>query len=315
MSQRDWFEKDYYAVLGVDSSASPEEIKKAYRKLAQRYHPDANKGDASAEKRFKEVSEANSILSNAAKRKEYDEMRRLVEAGGQRFYGFGPSHPGGGGNVRVNIGDLFGDEGGSGLFDDLMGGFGFRGRPRRGHDIETEAQLSFDQAVHGTTVDISGGKVRIPPGVRDGARIKVARRGGAAAQGGEPGDMYVRVSVEPHPLFVRGTNGDLTITVPITFPEASLGARVEVPTLGEPVVVKIPSGTRSGKTFRVKGKGGPGPKGGEGDLYVTVMVEVPQKLSKKEKELLEQFAQAHAGHPREHLERFMSSGSDDRRAS
>ncbi|MFN2390288.1 MAG: DnaJ C-terminal domain-containing protein [Actinomycetota bacterium] len=313
MSQRDWFEKDYYAVLGVPKDASKADIRKAYRKLAQKHHPDAGEGNASAE-RFKEISEAHSVLSNDEKRKEYDEMRRLVDAGGQRFYGFGPSHPGGGGNVRINIGDLFGDEGSGTVFEDLLGGFGFGGRPRRGQDVETAARLSFEQAVNGTTLTIGGHKVRIPPGVGDGARIRVPGRGGGVADG-SPGDLYVRVSVEPHPIFTRGPNGDLSLTLPVTFTEAALGAHLEVPTLEEPVVVKIPPGTRTGKTLRVKGRGGPRPKGGRGDLYVKVEVEVPQKLSRRERELLEQFAEVHRGDPRAHLDEHLNATSPDRQAS
>ena len=189
MSQRDWMDKDYYGILGVSKDASKAEIKKAYRKLAQQYHPDANKGDAQAEKRFKEVSEAHAILSNDEKRAEYDQMRQFVEAGGQRFYGFRPG--GGGGNVRVNIGDigdLFGGGAGGGLFDDL---FGFRGpnQPQRGNDLEARAALSFEDAVFGSTVEVNGTKVRIPPGVKNGARIKAAGRGEPGPNGGPPDNL------------------------------------------------------------------------------------------------------------------------------
>lgn len=305
MAQRDWVDKDYYEILGVSKDASKEQIKKAYRKLAQRYHPDANKGNPQAETRFKEISEAHSILSNDEKRKEYDEMRRLVEAGGQRFYGFRPG--GGGGNVRVNIGDmgdLFGDEG---LFDDLFGGFGFRSRaPRKGEDRETEVRLSFEQAVNGTTVDLPrAGKVRIPPSVGDGARIRVPGRGGPAPSGGQPGDLYVRVNVDPHPIFARGQHGDLMVTVPVTIAEAALGANVDVPTLDGAVTVKIPPGTPSGKILRVRGRGAPKPRGGRGDLLAKVEVQIPQKLSKKERELLEEFAALHRSSPRERLDKYL----------
>ncbi len=296
MGQRDWMEKDYYKVLGVAKTATKDEIKKAYRKLAQRFHPDANKGDKDAEARFKEISEAHAVLTNDEKRKEYDQMRTFVEAGGERFYGF---QPGGQGSVRVNVGDLFGDVGGgAGLFDDL---FGFRA-PMKGQDLETHATLGFHDAVYGTTVDINGAKVRIPPAVRDGARIRVPRRGAPGPQGGESGDLYVVVNVARHPVFEQGGSGDLRVHVPVTFTEAALGAQVAVPTLDGTVTVKVPPGTNHGKTLRVKGRGGPRPKGGDGDLLVTIEVEVPQKLSKKERELLEQFAAVHKGSPRAHLE-------------
>jgi molecular chaperone DnaJ len=301
MAQRDWVDKDYYAVLGVGKTASKEEIKKAYRKLAQQFHPDANKGDAGAEARFKEISEAHSILSNDAKRAEYDQMRSLIDAGGHRTYGFRPGH--GGDNVRVDIGDI-GDLFGGGGFEDL---FGFR-RPRRGSDMETEVSLSFEDAVAGTTVTVPGGtKVRIPPAVADGARIKVSGRGEKGGRNGEAGDLFVKVNVKPHPVFSLGKNGTLEVRVPITFPEAALGAKVQVPTLGAPVTVKIPPGTPHGKAFRVKGKGAPGRSGGQGDLIVRVEVAVPQKLSRKEKDLLEKFAAEHDEPVRAHLDEYLNT--------
>lgn len=307
MAQREWAEKDYYQVLGVSKDASKEEIKKAYRKLAQRYHPDANKDDPTAEARFKEVSEAHSILANDEKRREYDEFRRLVESGGHRVYGY---PPGGQGGVRINIGDLFGGGAGGGedLFEDLLGGFGFRGGAARGRDVETEHTLSFDEAVSGTQVSLADGtRVRIPPGVKDGSRIKVSGKGEAGPRGGR-GDLYVRVRVAPHPVFSMGDKpGDLRIEVPVTYPEAALGAKIEVPTLDGSVTVKVPAGTPSGKTLRVKGRGAPKRGGGRGDLLVTVRVEVPRKLSRKEKEALEQFASVHGDSPRAHLHDYMGT--------
>jgi len=298
VAQRDWLEKDYYKVLGVSKSASKEEIKRAYKKLARQYHPDANKGDKEAEQRFKEISEAHSILTNDERRKEYDQIRSYAESGRVPF-GFG-----GGGGRRVHvgdIGDLFGDVGGVGdLFEEV---FGFSGRRRKGQDIQTEAHLTFEEAVEGTTFELADGtKVRVPPGVKNGSRIKVPGRGGPAPQGAMPGDLYVRVNVEPHAFFSMAGKGDLAIKVPVRFTEAALGARVQVPTLNGVVTVKIPPGTRAGKKLRVKGKGGPRPSGGRGDLIVEVDVEVPQKLSRREKDLLEQFADAHRANPRAHLE-------------
>ncbi|HYO61321.1 MAG TPA: DnaJ C-terminal domain-containing protein [Actinomycetota bacterium] len=300
MAQRDWLEKDYYATLGVSSTASKDEIKKAYRKLAQRYHPDTNKGDASAEARFKEISEAHAVLSNDEKRKEYDEIRKY---GGRRGFGFTPGSPGGGRNVRVDLGDLFGGNGSGVDIGDLFGGFGFRG-PRKGADAEADVTLSFEQAVEGTTIELgSGTKVRIPPAVTDGTRIRVPGKGSPGPQGGEPGDLFVNVRVRPHPVFSQGRDGDLVVEVPVTFPEAALGANVPVPTLDGQVTVKVPSGTQHGRTLRVRGKGGPRPRGGHGDLLVKISVEVPRKLSKKEREALERFAEVHDASPRAGLER------------
>jgi molecular chaperone DnaJ len=315
MSQRDWMDKDYYAVLGVSKDASKADIKKAYRKLAQQYHPDANKGDAAAEKRFKEISEAHAILSNDEKRAEYDQMRQFVEAGGQRFYGFRPG--GGGGNVRVNIGDIgdiFGGGAGGGLFEDL---FGFRGpnQPQRGADLEARADLAFEDAVYGSTVEVNGRKVRIPPGVKNGARIRAAGRGEAGPNGGPAGDLYVVVNVQPHPYFAQGKDGDLIVSVPVTIAEAALGTKVTVPTLDGQVTLKVPAGTRHGKTLRARGKGGPRPGGGTGDLLAKVEVEVPQKLTKEEKELLEKFAAAHKATPRAHLDEAVKKQTGDRKAS
>ena len=310
MSQRDWADKDYYKVLGVTKAATKDEIKKAYRKLAQKFHPDANEGDDAAEARFKEISEAHAILSNDEKRAEYDEIRRFMESGGDRFYGF---RPGGQGSVRVNIGDLFGDAGGGGNpFEDLFG-FGPR-RAQRGQDLETSVRLSFEDAVSGVTRSINGANVRIPPGVKDGQRIKVAGKGGAS-NGGPSGDLYVVVAVEPHHLFTQGGSGDVHLRLPISFTEAALGANVTVPTLDGQVTLKIPAGTQNGKTFRVKGKGGLRPGGGPADLLVTVEVMVPTKLTKQEKQSLEQFAAAHKASPRPHIDEQIETRVSEPKAS
>ncbi len=364
--QREWFEKDYYRVLGVPESASAKEIKSAYRKLSREYHPDANAGDAAAEERFKEVSAAYDVVGNAERRKEYDEVRRL----GPAAAGF----PGGGGaggfhfQDGADLGDLLG-----GLFN--RGGRGRGGRgPHRGTDLETELHLSFDDAAHGLTTAVHltsdaachtcngsgaapgtvphrcsrcggqgvvsdnqglfslsspcpacGGrgvtiddpcptcrgtgverrprevKMRVPAGVDDGQRIRLKGRGGPGQNGGPPGDLYVVVRVASHPIFERHGR-DLAVTVPITFPEATLGADISVPTLdGGSVKVRIPAGTRSGRTFRVKGKGVETPKG-SGDLLATVEVAVPSKLSSAERKALEAFQAASDGaSPREHL--------------
>jgi molecular chaperone DnaJ len=311
-------EKDYYSTLGISDSATKDEIKKAYRKLAQQYHPDANKGDAAAETRFKEISEAHAVLSNDEKRREYDQIRAYAGGGG---YGFAPGG-GGGRRVRVNIGDigdlsdLLGDQGG--MFEDLLGGFGFRSGPRtaRGRDVETEVHLDFEDSIDGAAITTTSGvKAKIPAGVGDGARIKLAGKGEPGVNGGPAGDLYVRVRVKPHPIFGRAATGDLTVTVPVTIAEAALGTKVEVPTIDGSVTVKIPSGTQHGKKLRVKGRGGPAPKGGQRDLIVSIAVEIPAKLGKKEKEALEHFAEVHKESPRSALDAYLKKTSKERRAS
>ena len=362
--QREWFEKDYYKELGVSDTSTEKDITRAYRKLAKQFHPDANPG---AEDKFKAVQAAYDVLGDAAKRKEYDEVRRLGPVGAGGFRPFD-------GSFRVDdLGDLFG-----GLFNRARGRSGASQPgtqatgPRRGEDLETQLHLSFLDAVNGMTATVNvtsdavcsgchgtgaapgtspvicpncggrgvtddnqgffsfsqpcGGcagsgmkveqpcqncrgsgverrprqvKVRVPAGVDDGQRIRVKTRGGAGQNGGPPGDLYVVVSVAPHDLF--GRNGkDLTLTVPITFAEAALGATVKVPTLEAPVSVKIPPGTKSGRTFRVRGHGVP-MTAGAGDLLVTVEVSVPQQLDDSQRQAVEQLADVFPQSPRSHL--------------
>ena len=318
MSQRDWTDKDFYKILGVDKEAPKDDIKRAYRKLAQKHHPDANKGDKGAEQRFKEISEAHSVLTNDDKRREYDQMRAFVDAGGQRFYGFDPRGPGGGqGNVRINVEDLQdlfgGDAGGGSVFEDLFG-FRSRGRQRQGRDIETEVTLDFEDAVNGATVTLpnSSTKVRIPAGIGDGARIRVAGKGEPAPADGVAGDLFVRVHVLPHEVFELGKNGDLIVNLPLTIAEAALGAKIQVPTLDAPVTVKVPAGTNSGKTLRVRGQGAARQGGGTGDLLVKVDVEVPKKLSRREKQLLEEFQETHKDSPRKLLEAYLAKSANQK---
>lgn len=354
MSTKDWAEKDYYKILGVSKDAKPEEIKKAFRKIARDNHPDSHPGDKAAEARFKEASEANDVLSNVKKRKEYDQARSLFgSAGGFRF-------PRGGAQTSVNVedflrtasnGDGFGD-----LFGNLFGASGGRRTasrsPRRGADVEGETTISFDDAVSGTTVTMdmvsqapcqacrgtgaragtvprvcstcqgsgmhassAGGvfemtepcpdchgrgmivedpcqvchgsgrakstksmQIRIPAGVEDGQRIRIKGKGSPGENGGKAGDLYVKVTVRPHEIFGRDGH-NLTVTVPVTFPEATLGAEVEVPTLaGTTVRLRIPAGTPNGRTFRVRGRGVPRSDGSRGDLLATVEIAVPESL-------------------------------------
>jgi molecular chaperone DnaJ len=371
MSTKDWLDKDYYKILGVSKDASAAEIKKAFRKIARESHPDAHPGDKAREATFKAASEANSILSDPAKRKEYDEARSLFGGGGFRFPGAGGF---GGGASNVNIDDLFGGAGG-GLGDILGGLFGgtqpgrrpgqSSGRnPRRGSDIEGEVTIDFPDAVEGVTVTLqtategacttchgtgakpgtqpkacpvcqgsgmqsssSGGgfsfsepcrtcrgrgllieepcatchgsgqssatrtiQVKIPAGVTDAQRIRIKGRGGAGANGGAAGDLYVLVHVRQHDLF--GRKGEhLTLTVPVTFAEAALGAEIEVPTLsGQRVKIRVPSGTGSGRTLRVRGRGVGKADGEHGDLLVTIEVQVPHHLSQEAQDALRAYA-------------------------
>jgi molecular chaperone DnaJ len=371
MSTKDWIEKDYYKVLGVSKDAKPEEIKRAYRKLARDNHPDQNPGNAEAEKRFKEISEANDVLSNETKRKEYDEARRLFGGGGFRF-------PGSGSRTGAPMDDFF-RTGGESSFSDLFGGlfggtdpttrtsrFSTTRGPRRGSDVEGEVTIDFVQAIEGVTVGMqmvsdapcetchgtgakagtvprvcptcqgsgmqtstSGGvfavtepcrecrgrgmvvddpcpvchgsgrgkstktmQVRIPPGVTDNQRIRLKGKGGAGENGGAAGDLYVVVHARPHPIF--GRKGDnLTLTAPVTFTEAALGAEIEVPTLGgPPVKLRIPPGTPNGRTFRLRGKGVIKRDGSKGDLLVTVEVLVPSALNERARQALNSYAEA-----------------------
>ena len=373
--QREWFDKNYYEVLGVSETAVPKDITRAYRKLAREFHPDANPGNASAEDKFKEISAAYDVVGDETKRTEYDQVRRQGPMGGMGFgggRGGAGFNPGAGGYEGADFSDLLG-----GMFGG--GGGGRRGRqtrgraPQRGADLEAEIHLSFRDAFAGseTALHLSsdlpcetckgsgakpgtapttcqhcrgrgvaddnqgmfsfsspclvcGGagsvitspcgtcrgvgvekrarevKVRIPAGVDDGQRIKLKGRGGAGRNGGEIGDLYVIVHVDRDEIFGRdGKN--LTINVPVTFAEATLGTKLTVPTLdGKPVTLKIPAGSPTGKVFRVKGRG-VATKKVTGDLLVTVQVDVPTKLNDEQRDALEAMAAAFPAAPRDYL--------------
>jgi len=380
---KDWLDKDFYAVLGVGKDAKADEIKKKYRSLARELHPDKNPGDAKAEERFKAVSEAYDVLSDEAKRKEYDEARTLFASGG-----FGPRGGGSGpGNFNVNLEDLFGG-GEAGGFGEFLGGIFNRGRggraqpPRRGQDLESDLTISFEDTMDGVTVPLrlsseaacgschgtgakagtvpricptcsgsgqtarnAGGfafaeactdcrgrgmivddpctacrgsgrgistrtvQARIPAGVKDGARIRLAGKGGPGERGGPNGDLFVQVRVTDHPVF--GRKGDhVTVNVPVTFVEAALGADIGVPTPRGQVTVKIPAGTANGRTFRVRGKGARRKDGTNSDVLATVEVAVPQSLSADAREALKAYGEATTDHdPRRDLRTMAGSGA------
>ncbi len=290
--QQDWFDTDFYAVLGVAPTATDAEIKKAYKNLLRDLHPDRNPGDATAEERFKKVSRAKEILADPATRKEYDEVRRLARAGGPRVGGPGGR---GAGGFTFGPGDL-----GDVDLGDLLGGFfggGFRGQrgPRPGRDVHASMTLDFVDAVRGveTTLAVGGRQVRtrIPAGVVDGQTIRLAGRGEPGSDGAPAGDLLLEVGVRPHPQFGRGgpKGRDVTVTVPVTYPQAVLGTDVDVPTLEGTVRVRVPAGSRSGRSLRVRGKGG-----GGADLYVTVDIAVPTRIDDEERALLERLAELDA---------------------
>jgi len=297
--RKEWLDTDYYAVLGVKSDASAKEIKQAYRKLAQKNHPDKNPNDATAETRFKEANEAYDVLGDPERRKEYDHTREMG------YFVGGP----GGAQQYVRVEDIMGGRGGGSPFD-LLGGLGDlfgrqTTRPRSGEDLTAEMHLSFHDSVSGTTkklnVDGQMVNVKIPKGVTDGARIRVRGKGAVGRNGGTAGDLYVTIRVADHPIF--GRNGkNLTIEVPITFVEAALGAEIDVPTLEGKVRLRIPAGTQTGKTFRVREHGVEDSKGNKGDLLVSVSVTVPEHLSDESKELLQEFVLKNPEfNPRSHL--------------
>lgn len=367
-AQREWFDKDYYNVLGVSKTATDKEITKAYRKLAKQYHPDANPGDKAAEERFKDVSAAYDVLGDAGKRKEYDQVRAAAASGAFGGSGAGgftgnPFNPGGGASGAStfsfeDLGDLFG-----GLFNR---GRGRGSGPQRGDDLTSELHLSFVDAVGGVTTSVNvtsevpcgtchgsgaqpgtspvkcaecdgrgvlddnqgvfsfsrpcpscGGRgkkiekpcktcrgtgverrgrpvnVRIPPGVLDGQQIRLKGKGGAGRNGGPSGDLYVVVHVDSHPVFGRRGN-DLTVSVPVTYAELVNGAAVKVPTLDGKVTVKVPAGSKSGRTLRVRGKGVPRTSQ-PGDLLVTVDLYVPTTLNDEHRSAIDALSKVEDG--------------------
>ncbi|MCX7522877.1 DnaJ domain-containing protein [Microbacterium sp. STN6] len=325
MASQDWFDKDFYKVLGVSKDVTPAELKKVYRKLARKYHPDSNPGDAGAEAKFKEISEAHSVLSDPEQRKEYDQIRAM--GSGARFTAPGGGQ--GGGGFEDVFGGMFGGpaggqrgytfQQGGGGFDDILGGMfgggrfgnstgGFRGAagPTRGRDVAASTTLDFVTATKGDTVHLQTAdgrpiNVKIPAGVADGQKIKLRGKGEPSPDGGQAGDIVLTVTVRKHPVFERdGLN--LRVNVPVTFAEAALGATIEVPTLaGDPVRLRVAPGTPSGRVLRVKGRGVETAKA-TGDLLAVVQIAVPSHLSKDAEEALKAFADTlPAENPRDEL--------------
>lgn len=295
--------RDYYEVLGVSKNASDDEIKKAYRKLAVKYHPDKNPGDKEAEAKFKEINEAHDVLSDKQKRARYDQFGH-AGVGGAGFGGAGGTggfsgNPFGGGAFNYNGQTFNFDFGGGGAFDDILGslfGFGNGGarRARRGADYQTSVTLTFEEAIFGTSksVSVEGKdlKVKIPAGIDDGMSIRLHGKGGPAPEGGtEPGDLYVRVRVKPHKHLTR--EGSIILSEErIGMVDAALGCEIDVETVDGVVTMKVPAGTQSGTPFKLSGHGVPFRADGDrGPHIVTIVVETPKNLSKKQKELLEEF--------------------------
>ncbi len=281
MASQDWLEKDFYKILGVSKDVTQAELKKAYRKLAKDNHPDLHPGDAKAEARFKDISEAYDVLSDVEQRKEYDAIRAM--GGGARFTA---------GN-QGGFEDVFSNFFGGGFQTGGFPGFGGFG-PQRGQDLISTATVNFIDSINGTTIKLNlrgeSVSVKVPAGIKDGQKLKLNGRGQASPNGGPAGDLVVTIKVKPHPVFTRDGD-DVRVVVPVTFTEAALGATIQVPVLGgSPVKLKVAPGTPSGRTLRVKGKGVQfGSK--QGDLLATIEVVVPAHLPAKAKELLEKFEQ------------------------
>ncbi|MBO0713700.1 MAG: DnaJ domain-containing protein [Acidimicrobiales bacterium] len=322
--QADWMEKDLYAVLGVAENADDKTISRAYRKLARELHPDTHPDDPDAAERFKEVTAAYDVLGDAAKRGEYDEFRRAVNgarSGGraragrgrpeddaaftwQRFEGGGfDADLGGGAGFDASTWTTFGGEGLDDLLEELRGRSGARARaPARGVDLEAVLELDFEDALRGLTTQVSldgpGGRqsfsVRVPAGVDDGQRLRLAGKGGPGRNGGPDGDLYVVVQVAPHPVFAR-RGRDLVVRAPISWPQAVLGAEIEVPTPEGPSLrVRVPAGTPEGRILRVRGHGVRTAKG-TGDLLVEVHLSVPDHLTDEQRRAVEAVAKSFDG--------------------
>ncbi|MEW6622084.1 MAG: J domain-containing protein [Bacillota bacterium] len=311
--------KDYYKTLGVDKKASAKEIKNAYRKLVKEYHPDKRSGDKAAEAKFKEIAEAYEVLGDEEKRKKYDELGSNWDKfrpgdnwqkAGTSFYGFSP---GGGRTTYEFYGDGVHGADFSDFFNAFFGGFdmggkNFSGFDRRnaaahGEDYVAEIELSVEEAVKGVEAQVnvhgSNIKVKIPPGVKEGQKIRVAGKGEPGYNGGKPGDLYLMVKMKQHLLYkVEGK--DVSITVPISPSEAVLGAKIQIPTPTGPVSISVPPGTSSGKVLRLKNLGlGTGQQ--KGNLLVALQIVLPPDMSDQEKELYKKLRDLNNFNPRKDL--------------
>lgn len=315
--------EDYYKTLGVARSASPEEIRKAYKKLAQKYHPDLNPDDKSAQDKFKEIQNAYDVIGDAEKRKKYDQFGSNFEhMGADPGGGFNQwrtsGGPQGGQQFEFDLGDIFGGGSGGGPnFSDIFGGFGGGGggsrrrhvHPVRGEDIQHDVKVSFKQALEGGEINLNVRRpdghmerltAKIPPGIEDGKKIRLRGQGDPGPHGGPAGDLLIRIHIESHKYFKRSGN-DLEITVPVTMAEALLGGSVDVPTPGGTVTMKIPAGSSSGRRLRVRGQGVKSGKSEPGDLYVVLQVNMPEEPTDELKQAVEKFAEAHPENPRKDL--------------
>jgi curved DNA-binding protein len=319
--------KDYYKILGVDKNASEQDIKRAYRKLARKYHPDVNPNDPQAEARFKEINEAHEVLRDPEKRAKYDQLgtdwQRWQQSGGQPGdFNWNQWQAGSPGGERVyvryaNPEDLEDMFGGQSPFSDFFtsifggmegmgggrtsrsgqpGGFEYRPQPQRGQDLEHEIEISLSEAYHGTarllTKDGRRLEVKIPAGAKTGTKVRMRGEGGPGAAGGEAGHLYLKVRVAPDPRFER-KGDDLYTVAPVDLYTAVLGGSLNVPTLAGQVKLKIPAGSQNGQTFRLRGKGMPrlNKRGEHGDLYARLEVQLPERLSEEQRQLFEKLRQ------------------------
>lgn len=290
--------KDYYKILGVERDATKEVISKAYKKLAKKYHPDLNPGNAETEEKFKEITEAYEVLKDEEKRKMYDQLGPNWKDG-QQFQGATGFE-----NFNFNFGgDTFGSSGFSDFFESFFGGSGSRGnfggfssRPQRGRDVEAEVSISLEDALRGgersITLQTSDGpktlKVNIPAGVKEGAKLRLAGQGHSGPGGGATGDLYLRIRFLPHAHF-HVENNNITYMAQIMPWEAVLGTKIMIPTLEGNVELSVPAGTSSGRKMRLRGKG-LGASGTRGDLFVIVGIKVPSKLTDTQRKLWEELA-------------------------
>jgi len=299
--------KDYYKILGVDKNATKDEIKKVYRRLAKKYHPDKNPGDKASEEKFKEVTEANEVLSDPEKRKKYDQLgsnwKQYENAGTDSNYGYRNYQPGGQGegvHISGNFDELFGNvDGFSDFFESFFGGStnqSKQSRPRKGKDHEASLSISLEEAHSGTEKEflLDGKKIRlkITPGIEQGKRLRLKHQGSAGVSGGEKGDLYINIKIDDHAHFVRKGN-DLYCNLDVDLFTAILGGKKTLITLdGKTINVNIPPETDSGTTFRIKEMGMhyPGDSNSRGDLFVNVNVKLPKHLSSKEIELFKELS-------------------------